>query len=259
MQVVKAGSAVSDRRLMVRRMMLLALAVASVAFLAVVNMARAQGLGLPDPSTWFLSTAAWGVVASFLVSTIRANFLPNVKGVAAIVLTFAVSVAGAVIASTGILSFAGISLEVSGTLEAVLFGLVSGGIALGWYDGTAAIANIVGRTIADANAATLALVTSAAAGGGIRGPVGVSSEPLPHQVPVMSAASVNPESVMDFILSLVKSRFGGLDKVPVFVWGIVQTLASEFAGQVLTPELRRTIQRRLLDLLAAAGGSGRDL
>lgn len=248
-----------DRRTQRRRILTLLLAIAVALLAALVTHARAQGIELPDPTTWFLSTAAWGVVTSFLVSTIRANFLKDLKGFGAIALTFGVSILGSLVASTGVLGFAGILLEVESLADAFLFGIVAGGIAMGWYDGTGAIAAKVGQVIASANAATLALATSASASRAADAVHAVNLAASAAPTSTSTLAAVNPDSVMDFILSLVRSRFGGMERVPAFVWGIVETLAREFAGQALTPDLRRAIQRRLLDLLAASGAPGRDV
>lgn len=245
-----------DQRRRRRRLLTLLLIAATTVFVAVIASARAQGLDLPDPAVWFASTAAWGVVTSFLVSTLRANVFRDLKGIGAIALTFGVSILGALVASTGILSFVGIVLEVESLVDALLFGIVAGGIALGWYDGTGAIAAKVGQVIASANAATLALVTSTSASRAADAAHVTASAPVAL---APAAATVSPDSVVDFILSLIRSRFGSMERVPAFVWGIVETLVREFAGQVLTPELRRSIQRRLLDLLAAAGAPGRDV
>lgn len=69
--------------------------------------------------------------------------------------------------------------------------------------------------------------------------------------------ATNPQSITDFVLDLVRQRFGS--NVPVYVWQVVEAIAREFVGKTLNESTRAAIQRRFLDLLAKAGAPGRDL
>lgn len=208
-----------------------------------VQLAAAQAApDITNPATWFLSVASWGVIASFLTTTLRTNVLPNVKGAGAIALAFAVSIAGALVANTG--WFGRIGIDLPGNLwDAVLFGVMSGAVALGWWDGSTALARKAGEANAQAQIkAALVLEPAKAANAAL------IAAPF---------AAVNPESLTDYLLGLIRARFGA--NVPAFAWSVLATLTAEFAGKVLTPEIRTAIQHRLLDLLVAAGAGGQDL
>lgn len=213
-------------------------------------VAKAQGLSIPAPAVWFASTAAWGVITSQLVSTIRANLLPNIKGISAIGLVFAVSIVGALVASTGVLATAGIHLDASFT-EALIFGIIAGGIALGWWDGVTAIAAKSGE--ANANAQLRALHAAGTMA------VAVPSVEMATLVPAAKpkASAVSPGALTDFLLDQIRARFG--QNLPPVAFAILETLTREFAGRALTPEVKNAIQDRLLELIAAAGAPGKDL
>lgn len=69
--------------------------------------------------------------------------------------------------------------------------------------------------------------------------------------------ATDPQSITDFVLDLVRQRFGS--NVPPYVWSVVEAIAREFVGKALNEQTRAAIQRRFLDLLAKAGAPGRDL
>lgn len=69
--------------------------------------------------------------------------------------------------------------------------------------------------------------------------------------------ATDPQSITDFVLDLVRQRFGS--NVPTYVWAVVESIAREFVGKALNESTRAAIQRRFLDLLAKAGAPGRDL
>lgn len=244
--------ALEPRRREAWRWLLLAPAVFLITLGAV---AKAQGLSIPAPATWFLSTAAWGVITSQLVSTIRANLLPDLKGIGAIALVFGVSVGGALIASTGVLSMAGINLDASLT-EALIFGIIAGGIAMGWWDGVTAIAAKSGEANATAQLRALHAAGTMAV-----------AVPAIEMATLVPAAKVNPEAatasfispgtLTDFLLDQIRRQFG--QNLPPLAFAILETLAREFSGRALTPEVKAQIQDRLLDLISAAGAPGKDL
>lgn len=217
-------------------------------------VAKAQGLSIPAPATWFLSTAAWGVITSQLVSTIRANLLPNVKGIAAIGLVFGVSVGGALVASTGALSMAGIYLDAS-FAEALIFGIIAGGIALGWWDGVTAIAAKSGE--ANANAQLRALHAAGTMAVAVPSVEMATLVPAAKVNPQAAHSIISPGTLTDFLLEQIRRQFG--HNLPPLAFAILETLAREFAGRALTPEVKNAIQDRLLELIAAAGAPGKDL
>lgn len=231
------------------------LLLAPAVFLITIGaVAKAQGLSIPAPATWFLSTAAWGVITSQLVSTIRANLLPNVKGIAAIGLVFAVSIVGALVASTGVLATAGIHLDASFT-EALIFGIIAGGIALGWWDGVTAIAAKSGE--ANANAQLRALHAAGTMAVAVPSIEMATLVPAAKVNPQSAASIISPGTLTDFLLDQIRRQFG--QNLPPLAFAILETLAREFTGRALTPEVKAQIQDRLLDLISAAGAPGKDL
>lgn len=243
--------ALEPRRREAWRWLLLAPAV----FLITVGAAaKAQGLSIPAPATWFLSTAAWGVITSQLVSTIRANLLPNLKGIGAIALVFGVSVGGALIASTGVLSMAGINLDATLT-EALIFGIIAGGIAMGWWDGVTAIAAKSGE--ANANAQLRALHAAGTMAVAVPSIEMATLVPAAKVNPQAAHSIISPGALTDFLLDQIRRQFG--QNLPPLAFAILETLAREFSGRALTPEVKNQIQDRLLDLVATAGAPGKDL
>lgn len=83
-----------------------------------------------------------------------------------------------------------------------------------------------------------------------------AAQPPAVQPASFAGESLNPQTAIEFLLNLVRSQFG--NNAPPLVWGIVETLIKEFAGQALNDKVRKQIQHRFLDLLAAAGAPGRD-
>lgn len=67
------------------------------------------------------------------------------------------------------------------------------------------------------------------------------------------------QAVTNFIIQFLHDRFG--DKIPAAAWAAVGPILIEFAASeaVLTDELRRNLQARLLDALRKAGLPGKDL
>lgn len=231
------------------------LLLAPAVFLITIGaVAKAQGLSIPAPATWFLSTAAWGVITSQLVSTIRANLLPNIKGISAIGLVFAVSIVGALVASTGVLATAGIHLDASFT-EALIFGIIAGGIALGWWDGVTAIAAKSGE--ANANAQLRALHAAGTMAVAVPSIEMATLVPAAKVNPQSAASIISPGTLTDFLLDQIRHQFG--QNLPPLAFAILETLAREFTGRALTPEVKAQIQDRLLDLISAAGAPGKDL
>lgn len=240
-------SGTTNRQRARRTALFTALALATTG-LGIALAQAAGGLGgLPAPNEWFLSAAAWSAVIVGLTSFTRANLLKNLRGAAAVALPFGIGIAGALIASTGALAMVGINLDAT-IYEAVVFGIIAAGMAVGWYDGSTAVMEAGGKATARLQLAAAAaadpppLAAQHFAGGNLTG--GAKSQ------------GVNPQALTDYLLQLVAAQFG--QRLPPFIWGILETLAQEFAEQQLTEEVRAAIQRRLLDLLAAAGAPGRD-
>lgn len=226
----------APRAVMERRELRWLLLIPAVFLFTLAGVAAAQGLPIPPVTVWFASTAAWGVVTSFLVSTVRENLAPNLKGAGNIALVFGISIGGALIANTGVLAAAGVTLEGS-IVDALTFGVIAGGIALGWWDGITALMDQ--RAKAQARATTALGLT-------------------PHTpTPAAAGSVISPGGVSEFIIGQIRARFGS--DVPPVAFAILETLAAEFAGRALTPEVEQAIQRRILDLLAAAGHPGKDL
>lgn len=216
-----------------------ALAVGGLALTA--TSAKAAGAPLPPLSDWFGSASIWGGVVMGLVAFTRANLLPDLRGAAVIALDFAVAIAGALLASSGALAPIGMTLD-GGIGAAIVFGITAGGIAAGLWDAGTGLARKAGAAQAAALAAApLRLMPSS-------GSSVTSAAPDP--------LDVNPAALTDYLLSLIRARFG--DAIPAVAFGILETLAREFAGRALTEDVRAQIQRRLLDLLAALGAPGRD-
>lgn len=223
-------------------------AIAAVVFTLGAAAAQAATTApLPPPSEWFGSAAAWGAVVVGLTAFVRANILKNLHDWVAVAVPFTIAIGGAAIANTGVLAFAGINLE--GALgEALVFGVVAGAIAVGLYDGGSAIAAAGGKAnarlqlaAAEAAAQTPAAARFAAGGTLVDG---------------TRSQGINPQTLTTYLLQLIANRFG--DRVPPMVWGILETLALEFAEAQLTEDVRAAIQHRFLDLLKAAGAPGRD-
>ena len=222
------------------------IALAAVLLVLLLAAARAQALGLPDVAALFGSPLAWSAGIMAIVAFTRANILKGITGAAVLLLTFGVGIAGALIAWSGVLArLFGIHLDGS-LMDAVIFGVAAAGMAAGLWDAGTGVIAASGKAIAKANAAQLELVRAAAQ------PLALTTAAVPAGV-----AQVNPGALTDYLLSLIRARFGAA--VPAFAWGILETLAREFAGQALTEDVRAAIQRRLLDLLAAAGAGGQDL
>lgn len=236
----------TDRQRTRRAWLLAALAVAVGAL--GTALAQAGGLALPPPNEWFLSAGAWSLVIVGLTSFTKANLLKNLRGTAAIALPFAIGIGGALIASTGVLAVVGINLDAT-FAEAVTFGIISAGMAVGWYDGGSAIAATAGKASARLQ---LAAIDAAGQppqaltefGGGT-----MAGAPTPP-------AQINPQTLTEYLLAMIAGQFG--NRVPPFIWGILETLATEFAEAKLTEEVRAAIQHRFLDLLKTAGAPGRD-
>lgn len=217
-----------------------ALAVGGLALTA--TSANAAGAPIPPLSDWFGSASIWGGVVMGLVAFTRANLLPDLRGAAVIALDFAVAIAGALLASSGVLAPIGMTLE-GGVGAAVVFGITAGGIAAGLWDAGTGLARKAGAAQAAALAAApLRLLPSS----GSSLTAAAAPDPL----------DVNPAALTDYLLGLIRARFG--DAIPAVAFGILETLAREFAGRALTEDVRAQIQRRLLDLLAALGAPGRD-
>ncbi len=102
--------------------------------LAAVAVAQPpDGVDLGQPATWFLTAAGWGFVVRFAVAFLKANVLTGLHGNRTLLLGAALSIAGAVLASTGALNFLGIEFEADFG-AAVSFGVTAFLTAAGSYD-----------------------------------------------------------------------------------------------------------------------------
>lgn len=220
----------------------LLLAALALALFAWAGVALAQGTSLapfiPDLRDLFANPFALAVAIGAAVEFVKQHLLKSIEGTAVVFVSLLV---GALMGLGGHLA----GYLAGSLVEGVAFGVVAAFIASGGYDLLRALLakwNITlpeppALTAPTANAQLVALPVQASAAQ----PVGF----------------LNPTSVTDFLLSLVRGRFG--DAVPPFVWGLLETLANEFAGRALTPDVQREIQHRFLDLLAKSGAPGRDL
>lgn len=111
--------------------------VVAIVLLAGVWYALAQqppdGVDLGRPATWFVSAAAWGFVTRFAVAFLKANVLKGLTGMSTVLLGAGISIVGAVIASTGILSFLDLNLDATFG-QAITFGVTAFLTAAGSYD-----------------------------------------------------------------------------------------------------------------------------
>lgn len=135
----------TKRRLIMTAALILLLA----AWYAVAQQPPPDGVDLAQPATWFLTAAGWGFVVRFAVAFLKANFLKDLHGNGTLLVGAALSILGAVIASTGILGF--LSIHFDATVgQAISFGVTAFLTAAGSYD-TQAQAQAKAQQLALAN------------------------------------------------------------------------------------------------------------
>lgn len=139
-----------------------------------------------------------------------------------------------------------LGLAAGGPLGGLLLGITGALTGSATWDAATGIATKAGE--ANANAQIKAALILDATKGSASANASTVAAPL---------LKIDPETLTDYLLQLVRDRFGR--NVPDFVWAMLATLTREFAGKTLNTEVRAAIQRRLLDLLAAAGAEGVDL
>lgn len=143
------------------------------------------------------------------------------------------------------------TVALSGVIAALIGG-IGGWFSLGAFAGEGGLTGAV----AAIGTALFAFIGSNASAKSDRQALAGAVQRAQATTPVALLAT-DPQSITDYLLDLVRQRFGS--QVPVYVWSMIDALAREFAGKVLTEDVRAVIQRRFLDLLAKAGAGGRDV
>lgn len=124
---------------------LLALAVLSAIGITLAQ-ALPPGLDPGQPATWFLTAAGWGFMVMFAVNFLKANVL-HVTGWGTIGVAAALAFGGPLLASTGLLAGAGITL--SGSLpELLAYGLTAFTTSAGSWDSIARLKAIPAKRAA---------------------------------------------------------------------------------------------------------------
>lgn len=206
------------------------------AFTGAVALAQAATPLEPlDLTPYFRDAGTLSLLTVAVVAFVKAR-VPDLKGPSVI---FVSIVVGALLGIAGALA----GVVPGGALAGVLLGVSSALTGSGGWDAVAGLVTKAGEANAQAQVRAALAMTSAqqTATAGIATPLMTPS----------------PQALADYLIDLLRARFGA--NIPAFAWTLLATLTQEFAGKVLTEDVRAAIQRRLLDLLAAAGAAGQDL